>query len=144
MTGKPKYLTIEFWAALITAGALVAVTLGVASQEEVNSWVALLTGLVAAVLPIVALVLGYSNVRATKWRLGLVAGPEPGWMTAEFWITLGTTIAMVLVGLRVVGQAEADMWLELLGPLVAAALAIVAYIRGQMTIQAAGVAGVLK
>lgn len=139
MQEKPKYLTVEFWAAILSAAALVAVTLGIASQDEANTWVQMLTGLVAAVLPIVALVLGYSNMRAARAAaLGLLpADAPPAWLTAEFWMTLITTGAMVLVGLRIVSQEEADTWQQLLGPLVAAVLTIAAYVRGRMTVNTA-------
>lgn len=141
MNEKPKWLTLEFWAAILSAGALLAVTLGALPQEQADTWVQLLTGLVAAVLPIVALVLGYSQVRATALAYGLVAAETPGWMTLEFWMTLATTVVMVLVALRVIDQQQADTWKGLLGPLVAAVLAIAAYIRGRLAIQAATVRG---
>lgn len=139
MSGKPKYLTIEFWAGILSALALLAVTLGVASQEEVNTWVALLTGLIVAILPIVALITGYSNVRAARVTYGVLPTDEPGYMTLEFWMTLASTVVMVLVGLRVISQDEGNSWLGLLGPLVAAVLAIVAYIRGRLVVSEAGV-----
>jgi len=139
MDSKPKWLTLEFWAAILSAGALLIVTLGIVSQEEANTWVGLLTGLVAAVLPIAALVLGYSQVRASALAYGLLAVETPAWMTAEFWMTLATAGLMVLVGLRVVDQQQANTWKELLGPLVAAVLAIAAYIRGRLQVKAAAV-----
>jgi hypothetical protein len=141
MNEKPKYLTLEFWAAILGAAAMLAVTLGIVSQEEANSWVGLLTGLVAAVLPIAALVLGYSQVRATALAVGLMAVETPGYLTLEFWMTLAATAAMVLVAAQVVSQEQADMWLQLLGPLVAAVLAIVAYVRGRLEILAAALRG---
>lgn len=141
MTEKPKYLTLEFWAAILSAAALVVVTLGIVSQEEANTWVQLLTGLVAAVLPIVALLLGYSQVRAAALAYGLLAAETPTWLTTEFWMTLATTVTMVLVALRVDDQQQADTWKALLGPLVAAVLAIAAYVRGRMEIKAAAVRG---
>ena len=141
MSEKPKVLTVEFWAALLSAAAMVVVTLGIVSQEEANTWVQLLTGLAAAVLPIIILVLGYSQVRAAALAYGLLAAEEPGWMTAEFWMTLATTVTMVLVALRVIDQQQADTWKGLLGPLVAAVLAIAAYIRGRLQIRAATVRG---
>jgi hypothetical protein len=144
MSEKPKYLTFEFWAAILSALAMLAVTLGIATQEEASNWVALLGGLVAAVLPIVALILGYSQVRAVKVGLGLLAANEPGYLTLEFWMTIATTVAMVLVGVRVVTQEQADVWLDLLGPLVAAVLAIAAYVRGKMEIAAAGMQFALR
>lgn len=134
MKSKPKYLTLEFWAALLVAGAMVAVTLGLLSQDEANNWVQLLTGLIAAVLPIVALVLGYSNLRARLVMAGLTAEDAPAWLTAEFWMTLIATGTMVLVAARIVTQEQADMWQQLLGPLVAAVLAIAAYIRGRVVV----------
>lgn len=138
---KPKYLTIKFWAAILSAVGLLAVTLGITTQEEADTWVALLGGLVAAVLPIVALILGYSQMRADKVALGLLASSDtPGYLTAEFWMTIATTVVMVLVGVRVVTQDQANVWLELLGPLVAAVLAIAAYVRGKLNVEAAGIA----
>lgn len=142
MDSKPKWMTLEFWAAILSAAAMVVVTLGLVSQEEANTWVELLTGLVAAVLPIVVLVLGYSQVRAEALAQGLVATETPGYLTLEFWMTLATTATMVLVALRVIGQEQANAWQELLGPLVAAVLAIVAYIRGRMQVRVSVVRGV--
>lgn len=141
MSEKPKWMTLEFWSAILSAGALLVVTLGIASQEEANTWVQLLLGLVAAVLPIVALILGYSQVRAAAAARGLMATETPGWMTAEFWMTLATAVTMVLVALRVMSQEEANHWLGLLGPLVAAVLAIAAYVRGRLAIQTATLRG---
>ena len=141
MDSKPKWMTLEFWAALLSAAAMVVVTLGLVSQEEANTWVELLTGLVAAVLPIVVLVLGYSQVRAEAMRLGLVVADTPSYLTAEFWMTVLATLAMVLVAARIISQEQGDVWLQLLGPLVAAVLAIVAYIRGRMQVRVAAVRG---
>lgn len=141
---KPKYLTFEFWAGILSALALIAVTLGVVSQEEANTWVALLGGLVAAVLPIAALVLGYSQARADRVLLGLEGSDTPGYLTVEFWLTIATTIGMVLVATRVISQEQVDTWLNLLGPLVAAVLAIAAYVRGKLHVTAAGVRAALS
>lgn len=141
MSEKPKYLTLEFWTAILSSVALLVVTLGVASQQEADTWVQMLTGLVSAVLPIAILILGYSQVRAAALAYGLVAAETPGYLTLEFWMTVATTVVMVLVALRVVSQEQADVWLQLLGPLVAAVLAIAAYIRGRMGIRAAAVRG---
>lgn len=134
MTSKPKYLTIEFWAGILSAAALLAVTLGIVSQEEANTGVTLLTGLIVAILPIVALITGYANVRASNVAYGVLPADEPGYVTLEFWMTLLSTVVMVLVALRVVSQEEADNWINLLGPAVAAVLAIVAYIRGRLVV----------
>ena len=41
---------------------------------------------------------------------------------------------MVLVAARIVTQEQADVWQQLLGPLVAAVLAIAAYIRGRVVV----------
>ena len=142
MNEKPKYLTLEFWAALISGGLLIAMTLGLLGQDEAATWEQMLVGFVAAVLPIVALVLGYSQVRASMLAHGLPATETPTWMTAEFWMTLATTVLMVLVGLGVLGQEQADSWKQLLGPLVAAVLTIAAYVRGRMQIKVAAVRGV--
>ena len=141
MDSKPKYLTLEFWAALISGGLLIAVTLGLLGQGEAATWEQHLVGLVAAVLPIVALVMGYSQVRATALAYGLLTAETPTWMTAEFWMTLITTGLMVLVGVGVLGQEQADTWQQLLGPLVAAVLTIAAYIHGRMQVKAAAVRG---
>jgi hypothetical protein len=138
---ETKYLTIEFWSAILSGVALLVVTLGIVSQGEADTWVQLLTGLMASVLPIVALVLGYSQVRAAMLAYGLMATETPGYLTLEFWMTLATTVVMVLVALRVVSQEQGNVWLELLGPLVAAGLAIAAYVRGRMEIKAAAVRG---
>ena len=142
MNEKPKYLTLEFWAALISGALLIAMTLGLLGQDEAATWEQMLVGFVAAVLPIVALVLGYSQVRASMLAHGLLATETPTWMTAEFWMTLATTVLMVLVGLGVLGQEQADSWKQLLGPLVAAVLTIAAYVRGRMQIKVAAVRGV--
>mgnify|MGYP003383635764 CR=1 FL=1 len=141
MNEKPKYLTLEFWAALISGALLIAMTLGLLGQDEAATWEQMLVGFVAAVLPIVALVLGYSQVRASMLAHGLPATETPTWMTAEFWMTLATTVLMVLVGLGVLGQEQADSWKQLLGPLVAAVLTIAAYVRGRMQIKVAAVRG---
>ncbi len=137
MTEKPKYLTLEFWTALLSGAAVIVVTLGLLDQAQADSWVQLLTGLVAAVLPIVALILGYGNARAQLVGFGLVAGDEAPWMTAEFWMTLVATGSMVLVAARIIDQEQADMWAQLLAPLVAAVLAIVAYVRGRVVVRTA-------
>ncbi len=141
MIEKPKYLTVEFWAALISGALLIAMTLGLLGQDEAATWEQMLVGFVAAVLPIVALILGYSQVRATALAYGLLAAETPTWMTAEFWMTLVTTGLMVLVGVGVLGQEQADIWKQVLGPLVAAVLTIAAYVRGRMQIKVAAVRG---
>jgi hypothetical protein len=131
-----KYLTVEFWATIFTAVAMVAVTLGVASQEEVDAWVAMLVGLVTAVVPIVIYITGASQVRAMAMVRGLL--PEDSkLLTVEFWMTILTTLAMVLVALRVFSQAEADAWLAMLGPVVASVITIAAYIRGRLEVERA-------
>lgn len=134
MVTKPKWMTLEFWAALVSAAVMVLVTLGMLSQEEAATWKELATGLIAAVLPIVALVLGYSNLRAQLVMAGLTAEDAPAWLTVEFWMTLIATGTMVLVAARIVTQEQADVWQQLLGPLVAAVLAIAAYIRGRVVV----------
>lgn len=131
-----KYLTIEFWAALFSAAALVAVTLGVASQEEVDAWTAMLIGLVTAVMPIVVYIIGEGRVKATATARGLLPADSPV-LTVEFWMTLATTITMVLVAVRVITQEEANTWLALLGPVVASVITIAAYIRNRLEVQAA-------
>lgn len=135
MTEKPKYLTLEFWTALLSGAAVIVVTLGLLDQAQADTWVQLLAGLVAAVLPIVILILGYSNARAQLLGIGLVGEDAPPWMTAEFWMTIIATGSMVLVAGRIVTQEQADMWKQLLAPLVAAVLAIAAYLRGRMGVQ---------
>ena len=137
MDSKPKYLTLEFWTALLTSAALIVVTLGLLDQAQADTWVNLLTGLVAAVLPIVILILGYSNQRSQLVGLGLLAEAAPPWLTAEFWMTIVATGAMVLVAAQIITQEQADTWKQLLAPLVAAALAIAAYVRGRLVVQTA-------
>lgn len=134
METKPKYLTIEFWTAMLSAAAVIAVTLGIASQEEAAQWEQMLIGLVAAVLPIVIVVLGYGEARRESIARGILTESSPAYMTAEFWMTLITTVAMVLVSLRVITQEEAGAWKELLGPLVAAVLTIAAYLRSRISV----------
>lgn len=134
---KPKYLTLPFWVALLSAASLIAVTLGLLEQSVADTWVQMLTGLVAAILPIAALILGYSEARAQMVGLGLLAEDAPPWLTAEFWLTLVGTGAMVLVAARVITQEQADVWKGLLAPAVAAALAIAAYVRGRVVVQTA-------
>lgn len=131
-----KVLTVEFWAALLSAGALVAVTLGVASQEEANAWVAMLVGLVAAVLPVIVYIIGAGHVRAEATIRGLLPADSPV-LTVEFWMTLATTITMVLVALRMLTQEEANNWLALLGPVVASVITIAAYIRNRLEVEKA-------
>lgn len=131
-----KVLTVEFWAALLSAGALVAVTLGVASQEEANAWVAMLVGLVAAVLPVIVYIIGAGHVRAEATIRGLLPADSPV-LTVEFWMTLATTITMVLVALRMLTQEEANNWLALLGPMVASVITIAAYIRNRLEVEKA-------
>lgn len=137
MSEKPKYLTLEFWAAVLSGAAMVVVALGLLSQEEAENWVALLLALVTAVLPIAALVLGYGQARAEAVRLGLMVAETPSYLTLEFWMTLAATAVMVLVAARIVTQEQADLWLKLLGPLVAAVLGIVAYVRGRLQVKVA-------
>lgn len=131
-----KYLTVEFWAALLSAAALVAVTLGVASQEEVDVWVAMLVGLVTAVLPVIVYIIGAGHVRAEATIRGLLPADSPV-LTVEFWMTLATTVTMVLVALRVLTQDEANSWLALIGPVVASVLTIAAYIRNRLEVETA-------
>ena len=135
MDSKPKYLTLEFWAALLSSGALIVVTLGLTDQAQADTWVQLLTGLVAAVLPIVILITGYANARSQLVGLGLLAEDAPPWLTAEFWMTIVATGAMVLVAAQIVTQEQANMWQQLLAPLVAAVLAIAAYVRGRLVVK---------
>lgn len=131
---KPKYLTLEFWTAIISGALLIAVTLGVLGQGEAATWEQLLVGLVAAVLPIVALVLGYSSLRAQLIMAGVVGEDAPPWLTAEFWMTIVATGVMVLVAARIITQEQAEVWKQLLAPFVAAVLAIAAYIRGRVVV----------
>lgn len=135
MNGKPKYLTMEFWTALLTSASLIVVTLGLLDQAQADTWVHLLTGLVAAVLPIVILITGYANARAQLVGMGLLAEDAPPWLTAEFWMTIVATGAMVLVAARIITQEQADMWKELLAPAVGAVLAIAAYLRGRLAVK---------
>jgi hypothetical protein len=131
-----KMLTVEFWASILSAAALVAVTLGIASQEEADVWVAMLVGLVTAVIPVIVYIVGAGQVRAEATIRGLLPADSPV-LTAEFWMTLATTVAMVLVALRVLSQEEADNWLALIGPVVAAVLTIAAYIRSRLEVEKA-------
>lgn len=142
MMEKPKYLTLEFWAALVSAAVMVLVTLGVVSQEESVTWAQLATGLIAAVLPIVVLILGYGQARATAAAMGFVteAAQQP-WLTVEFWLTIIATGLMVLVATRIISQEEADVWKQLLAPLVAGVLAIVAYIRSRLEVRSGMIRG---
>lgn len=133
---KPKYLTLEFWAALISGALLIVVALGLLNQEEKATWETLLVNLVAAVLPLAALIVGYSNQRTQLIMAGLTTEDAPPWMTAEFWMTIIATLSMVLVAARIVTQEQADIWKQLLAPAVAAVLAIVAYVRGRVGVRA--------
>ena len=47
MIEKPKYLTVEFWAALISGALLIAMTLGLLGQDEAATWEQMLVGLAA-------------------------------------------------------------------------------------------------
>lgn len=132
---EKKWLTLPFWTALIGAAAVMIVTLGIVSAEEGAVWEELLIGMVAAILPIVALISGYANERAA--RAQFIRENTPPWMTAEFWLTVAGVVFSVLVGLRVVSQEEADTWQNLLAPAVAAVLAIVAYVRGKLIVTTA-------
>lgn len=134
MTEKPKYLTLEFWVGIISAVALLAVTLGVITQDEASTWVEMLIGLVSAVLPIIILITGYGAVRAVLVRQGVQSEDVPAWQTLEFWMTLVTTVTMILVAAGVFTQDEATRWVNALGPLVASVLTITAYIRSRMEI----------
>lgn len=53
---------------------------------------------------------------------------KPGIKTTEFWMTLVTTILMVLAAFGIVGQEEATEIKDLAGPLVASVLPVVAYV----------------
>lgn len=134
-----KWLTTEFWAGVLGSLAALAVTLGLLSQDVATTWVQLLMGLVAAVLPIVALIIGYSRARAAMVRSALALPDAPGWRTGEFWMTIAATVAMVLVAARIISQEQADMWLQLIGPLVGAILAIVAYVTGRAAVKTAAI-----
>jgi hypothetical protein len=131
-----RYLTVEFWAAILSSGALIVVTLGVASQEEADAWVAMLIGFVTAVLPIVVYIIGAGKIRAEATVRGLLPADSPV-LTVEFWMTLATTISMVLVALRVLSQEQATMWLALIGPVVASVITIAAYIRNRLEVEQA-------
>lgn len=134
---KLDYLSTKFWAALLGAVGMIAVTLGIVSQEESDTWIQLVTQLIAAVLPIVALILGYSAVRAAQIESGLLPTDTPAYLTLEFWMTLAATITMVLVSVNILTQEQSDIWLKMLGPFVAAVLAIVAYVRGRSAVRTA-------
>lgn len=132
-----KWMTLEFWVAILSAVGMLVVTLGIASQESVEAWIALLSGLVAAVLPIVVLITGYANQRAAGAERGLIAEDTPSYLTVEFWLAIGATAAMILTAGRIISQEQADTYLALLGPLVASILAIVAYVRGRLVVKTA-------
>lgn len=131
-----RFLTVEFWASILSAAALVVVTLGIVSQEEADVWVAMLIGLITAVLPIVVYITGAGHVRAEATVRGLLPADSPV-LTIEFWMTLATTITMVLVALRVLSQEEANNWLALIGPVVASVLTIAAYVRNRLEVEKA-------
>lgn len=141
---KEKLMTVEFWASLIGAALMVLVTLGVLSQEESATVGEMLVGLVAAVLPIVALIIGYSEIRATRAAMGLLAEAEtPSWLTAEFWMMIVSTLAMILVAGRIITQEEADMWQQLIAPLAASLVTIAAYVKGRFSVKAQSVRGAM-
>lgn len=139
MNEKSKVWSVEFWAAALGGAAMIVVALGLVSQEEADTWVALLLALVTAVLPIAALVVGYARARAEAVRFGLLPEEQPSYLTLEFWMTVATTIVMVLVGLRIVNQEQADMWLQLLGPVVAAVVNIAVYVLSRLNVKATAV-----
>jgi hypothetical protein len=136
---KPKYLTTEFWLALIASLFSIALTLGLIGQAEAVAWQEMLAGFVTAVLPIIALILGYSKARAIKVWNGVVTSDVPGYLTYEFWMTVGTTVLMVLASLRIITQEQQTQFLDLLGPLLSAVLTIVAYVWGRGEVKEARV-----
>lgn len=134
---KPKYLTTEFWAGIITAVSFLLVTLGAITQDEANTWVEMLICFVGSALPIIFLIVGYSSVRAARLNYGVVDSETPGYLTAEFWMMIATTIVMVLVEARVLTQEEAATWLSAVGPFAASLLTILAYVWGRLKVKEA-------
>lgn len=45
---------------------------------------------------------------------------KPGWRTTEFWMTLATAIASLLIGYGVLSKEQADLWLNLIAALTPA------------------------
>lgn len=124
-----KWLTLPFWAAVLSGVGMVAVALGVIAQEEANVWLEMLLAFVAAVLPVIALVTGWSNERATAAQF--LPEETPTWLTGEFWMAIITTGIMILIAGGLLTQDQGEQWKQALGPLVASILAIAAFIRAR-------------
>lgn len=142
MTERPKYLTLAFWTAVLSGAGVIAVALGLLPQETADAWQAMLLAFVAAVLPVIALITGWSNERAA--RASLLAEDVPPWLTAEFWMTIVTTVVMVLIAAGVLTTEQGEQWKLALGPLVAALLTIAAYVRGRLAVQTNRTAALLS
>lgn len=130
---RPKYLTLTFWAAILSGGGVIAVALGLLPQEAADAWQAMLLAFVAAVLPVIALITGWANERAAVAQF--MAEDDPPWLQAEFWMTLATTVIMVLIAAGVLTAEQGEQWKLALGPLVAALITIAAYVRGRLAVQ---------
>lgn len=61
---------------------------------------------------------------------------KDGYKTTEFWLTLVTTVLMVLVALGVIGEDQAQEIEGLVEPLVAAVIPIVLYIISRTVVKA--------
>lgn len=134
MENKPKWLTLPFWTAIVTAVLMVVVALGFVSQEESGVLSEHIIGLIAAALPIAALILGYGQARARAVAMGVLSEDTKPWLTAEFWLAIAHTAVMVFVALRLITQEQADTWEALLGPFVSAAVALAAYVYSKLQV----------
>lgn len=134
MENKPKWLTLPFWTAIVTAVLMVVVALGLLGEEESGALGDLVISLIAAALPIAALILGYGQARSRSVAMGLLSEDTKPWLTAEFWLAIAHTVVMVLVAARLISQEQADTWEALLGPFVSAAVALAAYVYSKLAV----------
>lgn len=65
---RPKWLTHQFWMGVFGSVSLVLVGLGVIDQQTANDLIGLLNPFVLAVLPLIALLLGYAYEEAAALR----------------------------------------------------------------------------
>lgn len=130
---EKKWLTLSFWAAVLSGVGMVAVALGVIPQEEADVWIEMLLAFVAAVLPVIVLITGWGNERATTAQF--LPEETPAWLTGEFWMAIVTTVIMVLIAAGLLAQEQGEQWKQALGPLIAAILTIAAYIRAKTAIR---------
>lgn len=128
-----KYLTLSFWTSIVAGVAMVAVALGL-PQDTADAWQQMLIALIAAVLPIIALIRGYSEERA-QLAMFSVDAEMPAWLTVEFWMTIITTIVMILVASGVLTPEQGDAWRAAPQALVAALITIAVYVRGRVGVQ---------